>query len=73
MKVPGHTNCCLVTEEFAKMRDEVPPKLQEEHLAMLKKAREEGTQVDPGTFNLQNTGIAGTVPEDKDAKAEKGE
>lgn len=56
-----------MTEEFSKMKDEVPPALIDAHVKMVEKAVTEGKEVDQ-EFGLDQSGIAGTVPEKDEGK-----
>ena len=56
---------CTTTEEFSKIKEEVPPWLVDTHLKNIAEAKKEGTVMDE-TFGLDKTGIAGTVPETKE-------
>jgi len=51
------------------MKDEVPPALIDAHVKTVEKAVSEGKEITEG-FGLEQTGIAGTLPE-KDESAEK--
>ncbi|XP_069122462.1 SWI/SNF complex subunit SMARCC1-like [Argopecten irradians] len=56
-------------EEFAKMKDEVPPALTHAHVKMVEEAVKEGKAVD-NVFGLEKSGIAGTVAEKEEPKEE---
>ncbi|XP_033732174.1 SWI/SNF complex subunit SMARCC2-like [Pecten maximus] len=56
-------------EEFAKMKDEVPPALTHAHVKMVEEAVKEGKPVD-AVFGLEKSGIAGTVAEKEEPKEE---
>ncbi|XP_052253842.1 SWI/SNF complex subunit SMARCC2-like isoform X2 [Dreissena polymorpha] len=50
-------------ETFSKMKDEVPPGLIDAHVKTVEKAIAEGQDVGP-EFGLEQTGIAGTAPDE---------
>jgi len=55
---------CL-TEEFSRMKEEVPPPLVDAHLRTVQEAVKVGLPVDP-SYALDKTGIAGTAMERTD-------
>ena len=55
----------VVSEEFSKMREEVPPGLVDAHLKQVESAVQEGKTVD-SKFALEKSGIAGTSLEKED-------
>ena len=57
----------LYVDEFAKMKDEVPPALIDTHVKSVESALKEGRKVDT-TFGLDKSGIAGTVPDKEDGE-----
>lgn len=59
----------FLSETFSKMKDEVPPALIDAHVKTVEKAVSEGKETNE-EFGLDQTGIAGTVP-DKDEKSEE--
>lgn len=52
------------------MKDEVPPALIDAHVKTVEKAVSEGKEVGED-FGLDQTGIAGTVPEKEDSGAQE--
>ena len=56
------------TDEFSKMKDEVPPPLIDAHIKSVEEAMKEGKPVD-ANFGLDKTGIAGTGPEKEEEKS----
>ncbi|XP_052253844.1 SWI/SNF complex subunit SMARCC2-like isoform X4 [Dreissena polymorpha] len=57
-------------ETFSKMKDEVPPGLIDAHVKTVEKAIAEGQDVGP-EFGLEQTGIAGTAPDEDGEKKEE--
>ncbi|XP_063425155.1 SWI/SNF complex subunit SMARCC2-like isoform X3 [Mytilus trossulus] len=57
-------------EQFAKMKDEVPPALVDAHVKTVEEAVKEGKDVDQN-FGLEKSGIAGTAPEKEEEEADK--
>ena len=57
-----------VTEEFSKMKDEVPSALIDAHVKNIESAVKDGKDVD-GSFGLDKSGIAGTINEKEDSQA----
>lgn len=53
----------LSAEEFSRVREEVPTELVEAHVKKVQEAARSTGKVDP-TFGLENSGIAGTAPEE---------
>lgn len=53
----------LSTEEFSRVREEVPTELVEAHVKKVQEAARSTGKVDP-TFGLESSGIAGTAPEE---------
>ena len=51
-----------IADEFSKMKDEVPPALIESHVKMVESAEADGKSVSP-EFGIEQSGIAGTVPD----------
>ena len=63
-----------VAEEFSKLKDEVPHALVEAHVRAVEDAvkKEGGDSVDPSTFGIERSGIAGTEEGESTASAEAG-
>lgn len=59
-----------MTDEFSKMKEEVPPPLIDTHLKSVEEAIKDGVSVD-ANFGLDKTGIAGTAAEE-DKEQDKG-
>ena len=51
-----------ITEQFSKMKDEVPPALVDAHVKTVEEAVKRGKEVDQN-YGLEKSGIAGTAPE----------
>lgn len=55
--------CITFVEEFSRVREEVPTELVEAHVKKVQEAARSSGKVDPA-FGLENSGIAGTAPEE---------
>jgi len=55
----------LMTEEFSRMKEEVPPPLVDAHLRTVQEAVKQGVPVD-SSYALDKTGIAGTAADKND-------
>lgn len=53
----------LFTDEFSRVREEVPTELVEAHVKKVQEAARSTGKVDP-SFGLESSGIAGTAPEE---------
>ena len=51
------------SEEFACMKDEVPPTIVDAHIKSVQSAVKKGETIDSNTFNIEKSGIAGTDKE----------
>ena len=60
---------CLSTEEFSRVREEVPAELVEAHVKKVQEAARSTGKVDPA-FGLESSGIAGTAPEEPEKTGE---
>lgn len=59
----------LSTEEFSRVREEVPTELVEAHVKKVQEAARSTGKVDPN-FGLESSGIAGTAPEEPEKTGE---
>ena len=55
---------CVMTEEFSKMKEEVPLGLVEAHMKTVDEAVKEGKDIAAMNYQLEKTGIAGTEKEE---------
>lgn len=58
------------TEEFSRVREEVPAELVEAHVKKVQEAARSTGKVDP-SFGLESSGIAGTAPEEPEKTGER--
>lgn len=64
-----NVNTSLSTEEFSRVREEVPAELVEAHVKKVQEAARSTGKVDPA-FGLESSGIAGTAPEEPEKTGE---
>lgn len=65
----GSRCVCCPTEEFSRVREEVPLELVEAHVKKVQEAARASGKVDP-TYGLESSCIAGTGPEEPDRMGE---
>lgn len=63
------THIFMSTEEFSRVREEVPAELVEAHVKKVQEAARSTGKVDPA-FGLESSGIAGTAPEEPEKTGE---
>lgn len=66
----SHYLVCLPSEEFSRVREEVPAELVEAHVKKVQEAARSTGKVDP-SFGLESSGIAGTAPEEPEKTGEQ--
>lgn len=65
-----HFLVCRPSEEFSRVREEVPAELVEAHVKKVQEAARSTGKVDP-SFGLESSGIAGTAPEEPEKTGER--